>query len=72
MIFNLMLLIQGPCSGCPSGVPCAPCCSDPMPCGGGPPPAPGFPIDNYLLILFFVALIYGVYTIRKRQAQLGS
>jgi len=69
LIYSLILLIQGPCAGCPAGNPCAPCCSDPMPCGGGPPPGPGFPIDNYIIFLFVAALIYGVYIIKKRQSE---
>ena len=32
---------------------------------GSPPPPPGFPIDNGLIILLAVALIYGVYRILK-------
>ncbi|MBJ7879543.1 PID-CTERM protein-sorting domain-containing protein [Gelidibacter salicanalis] len=34
--------------------------------GGGPPPPVGVPIDNGILILFAVAIIYGVYKILKR------
>lgn len=37
----------------------------PPPPQGGPPPPPGMPIDNGLMILFVVALIYGVYRIIK-------
>ncbi|RZN83885.1 MAG: hypothetical protein EVB11_03965 [Winogradskyella sp.] len=73
IIYNLILLVQtGPCAGCPSGTPCAPCCFDPMPCGGGPPPPPGFSIDNYIFFLFFAALAFGIYTIKKRQNNLLS
>lgn len=28
---------------------------------GTPPPPPGFPIDNGVMVLFAVALIYGIY-----------
>lgn len=44
IIYSLIFFIQGPCAGCPSGNPCAGCC----PSCGGPPPSPGFPIDNYI------------------------
>lgn len=30
-----------------------------------PPPPPGLPIDNGIVILFFVALVYGIYKIRR-------
>ena len=39
------------------------CCSSPL-CGG-PPPPPGGPIDNYIIFLFIVALVYGIYIIKK-------
>ena len=70
IVYFLILLVQaGPCSGCSSGgSPCAPCCATGT-CGGGPPPGPGFPIDNYTLFLFVAALIYGVYVVKKRQSQ---
>ncbi|WP_132704900.1 hypothetical protein [Winogradskyella wandonensis] len=69
IIYSLILFIQGPCAGCPSGNPCAPCCSTPSGCGGGPPPPPGFAIDHYIYVLFFAALVLGVYFIRKQQRQ---
>jgi hypothetical protein len=58
VIFNFILLIQGPCSGCASGgVPCAPCCAT----GCGPPPPPGLPIDGFVILLLVVGLVLGVY-----------
>jgi hypothetical protein len=38
--------------------------------GGGPPPPtppppPGFPIDGGLILLFLIALIYGLYKMKK-------
>lgn len=44
------------------------------PPGGGPPPPtppppPGVPIDNGILILLLVALLYGFYTVRKFSLQ---
>lgn len=36
----------------------------PVPQAKGPP-APGLPIDNGIIILFVVALIYGIYIIIK-------
>ena len=69
IIFSLILFIQGPCGGCSGGPgPCAPCCA--TGCGGGPPPGPGFPIDNYIIFLFLAALVYGIYIIKKRQSKL--
>lgn len=37
----------------------------PPPPQGSPPPPPGMPIDNGLIVLFAVALIFGIYTILK-------
>ena len=34
-----------------------------------PPPPPGLPIDNGVLLLVFVAMIYGFYTLRKFKLQ---
>lgn len=30
-----------------------------------PPPPPGLPIDNGLIVLFIVALVYGIFKINK-------
>ena len=70
IIYLLILLIQPPCGGCP-GAPCADCCGPPNTCDdGGPPPGPGFAIDDYIIFLFIVALVYGIYIIKKRQSKL--
>lgn len=44
------------------------------PPGGGPPPPtppppPGLPVDDGILILLLVALLYGFYTVRKLSLQ---
>lgn len=68
IIYSLILMTQAICAGCPNGPgPCAPCCAT-MTCGG-PPPPPGFPIDNYIYALFFVGLVFGAYIINKKQKQ---
>ena len=71
MIFNFIAVIQAGCGGCPGPPPgCLPCCTRPGGCG--PPPPPGFPIDNYIYILFFAALVLGVYVIQKNKRLLQS
>jgi hypothetical protein len=35
--------------------------------GGGPPPNPGLPIDQDLVILLIIAVLFGVYVIYKHQ-----
>jgi len=57
VIYNFILLIQGPCAGCPDGNPCAPCCDT----GCGPPPPPGLPIDGFVILLLVLGLVLGVY-----------
>ena len=52
-----------PCSGCP-GPPCAPCCDAPGGCGG-PPPPPGLPVDNLIIVVLFLGIIYGSWQIWK-------
>ena len=52
----------GPCG---PGRPNPPCCTRTPPCGGGPPPPPGLPVDTFIYVLFFIALVYGVYMINK-------
>ena len=75
MIFNFIAMVQAGCGGCaPDGTgsppSCLPCCSRPGGCG--PPPPPGFPLDNYIYILFFAALVLGVYIIQKNKRLLQS
>lgn len=78
MIFNFIAVIQAGCGGCPPGgigpnpgpPTCLPCCTRPGGCG--PPPPPGFPLDNYIYILFFAALVLGVYIIQKNKRLLQS
>lgn len=41
-----------------------------MPPPPAPPPPPGLPIDGGLVVLFMVALVYGVYKIHKITKQL--
>jgi len=61
IISNLILLAQGPCSGCAGGGgPCAPCCPN---CG--PPPPPGLEIDIFVYVLLVIAVFYGAYKIYK-------
>jgi hypothetical protein len=58
-----MLIVQG--GPCGSTGPQPPCCDNTPPCGGGPPPPPGLPIDALVYLLFFFALVYGVYMMNK-------
>lgn len=46
----------------PSGMP-----TPPPP---GPPPPPGLPIDDGIIPLFVIALIYGVYKLNKIRKEL--
>jgi hypothetical protein len=39
----------------------------PNPGGKKPPPPPGLPLDNGLYIVFFIALLYGIYIIYNHQ-----
>ena len=45
-----------------------------VPAGGPPPPTPppppGLPIDGNILVLFFIAISYGIYCLRKSQINL--
>ena len=60
IIFNLTLLLQGgPCVS----PPFPPCCSNTPPCG--PPPPPGLPIDNFVVLLLCVGLIFGIWFYNK-------
>ena len=34
-----------------------------------PPPPPGLPIDGNILLLVFVAIVYGFYTLKKFKLQ---
>lgn len=36
-----------------------------MPPPPAPPPPPGLPIDHGLVVLFVIALVYGIYKINK-------
>lgn len=68
--FSLFIIQCTSCPGPPPG--CLPCCGPPNTCGG-PPPPPGLPIDTYIYFFFFVALVFGVYTISKiNKAKLSS
>ena len=64
IIHSLFVLFQQ-CTDCSGGVgpTCAPCCLNDT-CGA-PPPPPGGPIDNYIIFLFIVTLVYGIYIIKK-------
>ena len=60
VLISFVSMAQGPCGGCP-GIPCAPCC----PNCGGPPPPPGLPVDNLIIVLLFLGIIYGSWQIWK-------
>ena len=62
LLFTTTLMQGGPCG---PGRANPPCCMNTPPCGGGPPPPPGLPIDTFIYVLFFIALVYGVYMINK-------
>jgi len=66
----LLLIIQ--CSDCSMGVGpnCLPCCLPTDTCTS-PPPPPGFPIDNYIMVFFFIALFFGAYIIKRQQSKLS-
>jgi hypothetical protein len=57
LIIGLVSMAQGP-----SGMP-----TPPPP---GPPPPPGLPIDDGIIPLFVIALIYGVYKLNKIRKEL--
>lgn len=55
------------CKGCCvklDGSP-GPCAGDVSKCGGCTPPPPALIIDNYLLVLTIIALIYGIWVSYK-------
>ena len=76
IINSLFILFQN-CSGCPSSgtqadasPTCFPCCPAIQGTGcGGPPPPPGTPIDTYLYVLFFIALVFGIYINNKKRTK---
>lgn len=66
LLFATTLMQGGPCG---DGRPNPPCCNNTPPCGGGPPPPPGLPIDTFVYVLLFIALVYGVYMMNKMNKQ---
>ena len=55
------------CKGCcikPDGSP-GPCAGDVSKCGGCGPPPPALVIDNYLLVLLVIGLIYSIWMAYK-------
>ena len=70
IIHSLFVLFQ--CTDCSGGIgpTCLPCCLPTNTCGGPPPPI-GAPIDDYIIFLFIVALVYGLYVIKKMKSKLN-
>ena len=69
-MFTLLLRVFQ-CPGAPPCCAAGTCCGTPL-CTGGPPPPPGFPIDSYIMVLFFVGLLFGIYILRRMQRKLSA
>lgn len=61
----LILRCIGCCAPRPNGNP-GPCAGDPSKCSSCPTDPVTLPIDNYLLVLLIIAIMYGVWFFNKK------